>query len=371
MRSLSVIDIDSASATGLGTILLNRNGTHLPSFALFSMLLVITISIDNANASPVNIDPEHFGQQATLRVRYKHNNQPIYNDIPLGALDLWVQSVHKGVQVITYDRLAAQSVSGSASNEAHTFALELPFFMPRAARPEDFVPRLSLIDDVRLTFPAGCLDAAGDLSIGSDGISVSLKGNGRECREGDYAVPTAFCVEQFSGKPGNDVRLVPTADRFHSLWELTIDSGGSPISGETGPRVSLDGTQRWDYTNLNAAQLPAVLADPGFGAPADTFANLTTNVTTGPLAPFTTGTKTADCPEVDEVAIRYQSRMTTPADARFILTSIYNTSPAQVAKAMPKRMTSAEVASRVSIPGASGNVGALAAALPRKVSPEA
>jgi len=320
--------IDSKSTTSLGaSVILNTNGVLDPRFAVSSLLIKNTITLGATASGDLSA-----GDVGLTRIEalWESLNTPFLNNVTYQTLDLW-SSRHWHPATQEFDVLADQAATGGGS---FSFDFIVPVKRQNAARPADYCVALSEFGQITVQIPSAL--TAGDFTS----WQVDVYAIGDDVKPGEYIAGSLQRVDELTGESGNVVDLRCYGHKVADLFGYTSNSG-SPISGNTSPRVEFDGREIVNFRGLSSAQLPYAWGDfksvDAFSAFVDkTSSNGYSNTLLEDLVPAGYLQKISHMESVSTCQVFYNARISDTSHQRYALTTLYpSQAPAQLAQRVP------------------------------------
>lgn len=311
--------IGQASSTSLGAdLVINANGIDDPKFLVKALRIRHEITLSAITSG--DLDETNVGT-ALHQWIWRKTNRPFLNNISARAIDIWAKAQQLPA-VTAYDVLTDQV---AAITNPHIFDFIVPLERKQAARPQDFCVALDEIGTLTVQLPATLANLTGGTL---SNWTVRVYAIGVDMPAGIYKAGSLVRIDELTSGSGNDVELKCYGNRVRSLNEYTIDTSGSPITGEDQPRIEFDGVQKYDYRNLNGGDA-ALYAGQGWGAGLAYTSYVQAGATPQQVtlnAPWirpSVEQKIADMPQVNTLQMRYSSRLSDTTEARYILETVY------------------------------------------------
>jgi hypothetical protein len=331
MRRTSNVMIDQGSiANWSSPVSLNINGNLDPSFSVRFLAIKLNLYCAGSTADTQML-AESFGQNWKLEILWRDGSRPMIDNVSLAALDLWAQRCRDQL-AFGYDALSVgaddtdplhHEVDAAATNELEEWLFIVPLEQPLAAKPGDFVPRLSQIGKITLK-PSTTVDASGYVSAGTSNGVITAYAIGEYVKPGTFKVPSQFKVRDLSGETGNNVTLDMEGRPVLSVFEYGIDVATNPISEEELISANLDGNEVANWTGETGEDVLAFLYGAGAGSPSSGIAALRANTRVLPIIEPRPGFRQSELPTGRNLRIAYSARITTPnSTARFCVTTLY------------------------------------------------
>ena len=377
-QRVQLLDTKAFSAWA-SPVSLNINGMDDPSFEVLALAIKIDLRTDGATAD-AQMTAESMGAAWFLEALWRNGNRPMLDNISLAGLDLHSQRVYNPL-AFEYDAMAVSTdaanplhheVTSTATDELEEFLFFVPFRQPRAANPDDFLPRLDQLGRITLR-PSTTADANGYVTPGTSDSVISVYAIGREAKPGTYKVPAQFKVRQITAETGNNVTLDIEGRPLVDCFYFSEDVSNDPVSEEDPIGAYIDGQEVASWSGETGEDLLALLspAMTGSGERA-AIATLRGNTRVMPVVQAPDGWRITELPVGKLLKISFSGRIGAPdTNGRWVITTLYNDNlGAGLARQVPgaATMDAAEVAEAVSRPGVVnagsiplGNLGALPA----------
>lgn len=346
-RRVLFIDSKTISALG-GSAILNADGINNPSFIVEALLVRNGITLSGTPAGTLGATDVGSAQ---IQAFWKKTSQLWLNALSFRSLDLYCKR-KRLPSAQAFDVLADQT----AAEQTHQFDFLVPVKQPRAARPADFEQALSEIGQIQVSCPAALAPVTAGMTFG--GWTTEIYAIGRDAKPGEYSAGAQVRVDEVAGVTGLSVDVRAHGYKVKDLFGFTVDTSGSPISGNTGPSVYFDGRQTVDFRTLNAQLTPYAWGDL---TSADDYSDFTSagvyqNALVEDLAPASWLNKISRDEPVNVIRINYSAHAV-GTDQRYVLETLY---PSQAPAVLKQRVPGAEsiptdtMAKIATQPGANG-----------------
>lgn len=360
--SVRVKFIDSRTTTSYSTTHnLNINGVDDPNFVVDRLVLRLSATYSAYTSGSFIASGTGFGSGLASLYWRKTNNLAI-NNVTWRALDLFQKRQRKPA-AINYDVFTTQTpTTGGAFN----FDLPIPMKRKNGARPADYCVPLSEIGQLQVSLPADPITGT------FTNLTMTLIAIGHDAKQGEYVAGAHWRLDELTGESGNNVTIDAGGNKVLDLFNYTIDPASSPISGDTQPRVELDGREVVNFRDFNCSDTPWLW---GLLEASDDYADyrlITGNVNSliGDLLPAPFLSKISAAEQVRTIRLDFGARLSDSTEDRFVMTTLYpSQSPAVLAQRVPGAggVSAADMAAIAQKPGVSGPAASGSAFLPATI----
>lgn len=322
--------IDSKTAQSLGlSLILNTNGVQDPRFAVDALYIRNKVTLTGAGSGDFTADD--IGS-TRIEALYDSLNVPFLNNITYKSLDLWAaRHWHPAQQ--TYNVLEDQTASAAT----HSFDFIVPVKRQQGARPADYCVALNEFGQITVQIPAALAPVTGGFTF--SGWTVEVYALGQDVPGGEFIAGALQRVDELTGESGNVVDLRCYGHKVADLFGYTNDpTSTNTIDNNTSPRVEFDGREVVNFRGLNGANTAWAWGDL---RSADAYENFVKasgyqNVLIEDLVPAGYLQKIGSMESVSTAQVFYNSRISTPTNQRYCLTTLYpSQAPAQLAQRVP------------------------------------
>ena len=351
--------IGQASTTTLGADLIaNVNGIDDSAFVCETLHIRHEVVL---SAGTGNLDNTNVGQ-AQHELLWRKTNRPFLNNITGAAADLYAKAQSQPALANSFNVFAQQAIS---TGNTHVFDIAVPLKRIQSARPADYCVALDEIGTLTVQLPASLANVTGGALTS---WTVRFYCSGYDATPGKYKAGVLARIDELTGPSGNDVELKCYGNKVRSLIEYTTDPAGSPIGGESAPRIEFDSVLKYDFRSLTGGDA-AYYAGNGFGngQAYTTYyqagATSTVNALSAPWIVPNPTQKLSGLHQVNVMQIRYNSRLADTTEARFILETVYpDNSGSKLRERVPGAANVANPDAIAYRPGTNGSASAASAA---------